>query len=75
MPAIEIINKLDEAGDLKTLVLSGLIPNSVLSHRDVYNFVDAQKKSGVRVTHAVVNAAYRFDIRERQVWRIIKAFG
>lgn len=44
MTSLEIINDLENAGKLGTLVKSGIMPCKVLHYREIYLYVDAMSK-------------------------------
>jgi len=75
MSNIEIINELDERGSLKPLINAGLFPAKVLFHRDIYFFVNAQLKQGIKKKSAVMNAEDRFKVKERTIYRVMAALS
>jgi hypothetical protein len=72
---LEIINKLDAAGDLKPLIKAGLFPVKVLLHRDIFYYVDARKKAGIRPRDFIHEVEVMFKVKRATVYNVIKSFS
>ena len=69
---ISILNKLHESGELRSLVLSGIVSVNVLEWRKIFNCYQDLITKGVSKTNAVRGAADVYNISERTVFRVIE---
>lgn len=64
--------ELNKNGVLKELVQAGIISPSILSHVEIYLFVDAKIKSGSKIMEAKYYASDKFNVSLSTIYRAIK---
>jgi len=69
---ILILNKLHESGELRSLVLSGIISVNVLEWRKMYNCYQDLINKGISKADAVRGAADTYNTSYRTVYRVIE---
>lgn len=74
MEMIKILDKLHETGELRDLVLSGLISPNVLIQRKIFHAYNLQIDNGVSKMQSVVDVSTVFCVSERMVYRVLKRF-
>lgn len=72
MMTIDVIDKLYESGDLRSLVVSGIIDPSVLEHRKIYHaFYKYKESNGVTNVKAAKDVGAVFGVSDRTVYRVL----
>lgn len=69
---IEILDKLYKTGELRSLVLSGIVSVNVLEWRKIYHLHNERIKKGSSKMTALSETSEVFNISERSVYRIIE---
>lgn len=72
MNSYEILNRLDDSGELKYLVRNGLMPVKIGTHLEIYRFVDAMVQTGVPKTKAVNEASDKMNVCRTTVFKILR---
>jgi hypothetical protein len=71
---ILILNRLHESGDLRSLVLSGIVSVNVLEWRKMYNCYQDLRLKGVAKYEAIRGTADVHGTSYRTVYRVIEKF-
>lgn len=69
---IDLLNKLNNSGDLHTLYKNKLISPCVLQYRKVFISYQLKIDVGLKVSQAVFETSLEFKITERSIYSIIK---
>jgi len=64
--------ELNKNGLLKELVKAGIVSPTILFHVEIYFFVDAKIKSGMKIMEAKYYAADKFNVSICTIHRAIK---
>jgi len=73
MNSYEILNRLDNSGELKYLIRNGFMPVKIGTHLEIYRFVDMRVKTGSKKTEAVNEACAKLNVCRATVFNILKA--
>lgn len=71
---IEILDKLNDSGELSSLIQGGLVSINVLMWYKIYKSYTFQMENGVKKTQAITDIADVFNVSERIVYRVIAKF-
>jgi len=72
---IELVNKAEEMGLLKPMIQGGLLPCKILRDREMYYYVDAQRKSGVKMKDIISDVEDNFRVCRATIYNVVKMFG
>ena len=71
---IEILDKLNDSGELSSLIRGGLVSVNVLLWYKIYKAYVFQIEKGVKKTQAITDISDVFGVSERIVYRVIAKF-
>lgn len=72
---IELVNMAEEAGLLKPMIQGGLLPCKILRDRELYYYVDAQRKSGIKMKDIVLEVETSFRVCRATIYNVMSMFG
>lgn len=75
MNAIDVLDKLQENGELRCLTHQGLISTNVILWQKVYHSYGFQIENGSTKTNAINEVGDTFGIDRSTVYRILKKFN
>jgi hypothetical protein len=69
---IEILDRLYESGELRSLVRAGLISVNANVYRNIFHAYKFRVDNGAKSSQAITDVADMFKLSDRTVYRIIK---
>ena len=72
---IELVNKAEAAGLLKPMIKGGLLPCKILRDRELYYYVDSQRKAGMKMVDICNEVADSFKVCRATVYNVMNMFG
>ncbi|WP_129714663.1 hypothetical protein [Pedobacter sp. SYP-B3415] len=74
MKLIDTILKLERDGyTLQHLCRVGMISPTIALYRDIYLFMDARRKCGVKSMQAITDAEEQFGVKKTTIYKAIRA--
>lgn len=70
----KFLTRLEESGDLKSVIKTGYCAPIVLRDLELYRHVDALMKTGTPKMKAVLDAETKFNVCEKTVYNVLKIF-
>jgi len=69
---IDVLDKLYESGDLRTLVNAGIVSTSVLNYRKIYHAYTERIESGRKKMEALDDISFVFDTSYVTIYKVLK---
>lgn len=71
---IDLINKAEEMGLLKPMINCGLMSCKILRDREMYYYIDSQRKSGIKMKDIIYAIEDSFKVKRATVYNVVKMF-